>query len=133
MDLSWGASISDSSGAIQDTLTYFDYGNPTETNASYGDQFKYTGQQYDPETGLQYQQARYCNAALGRWISQDPMGFGAGDPNLYRYVSNSPMDATDPSGMIAQQVIGVEDPLPLDQTGGGHIRDYAFGHGPKSG
>jgi hypothetical protein len=29
----------------------------------------------------------------------DPLGFGAGDSNLYRYVGNRPTNATDPSGL----------------------------------
>ena len=33
-------------------------------------------------------------------MSQDPSGFGGGDSNLYRYVGNSPTDATDPSGLL---------------------------------
>ncbi len=33
------------------------------------------------------------------WLSQDPAGFAAGDSNLYRYVGNSPTNATDPSGL----------------------------------
>ncbi|MCO8124099.1 hypothetical protein NHH03_20310 [Stieleria sp. TO1_6] len=32
-------------------------------------------------------------------ISQDPIGFSAGDANLYRYVGNGPTNATDPSGL----------------------------------
>ncbi len=38
---------------------------------------------------------------IGRWISEDPIGFAGGDPNLYRYVGNSPTNATDPSGLVA--------------------------------
>jgi hypothetical protein len=36
----------------------------------------------------------------GRWTSQDPEGFLAGDPDLYRYVGNDPTNEIDPSGMI---------------------------------
>jgi hypothetical protein len=32
-------------------------------------------------------------------ISQDPIGFAAGDTNQYRYVGNGPTNATDPSGL----------------------------------
>ena len=32
-------------------------------------------------------------------FSQDPIGFAGGDANLYRYVGNSPTNATDPSGL----------------------------------
>lgn len=36
---------------------------------------------------------------VGRWLSRDPIGFAAGDSNLYRYVGNSPTNETDPSGL----------------------------------
>jgi hypothetical protein len=35
----------------------------------------------------------------GRFMSEDPKGFAAGDPNLFRYVGNHPTYATDPSGL----------------------------------
>jgi hypothetical protein len=35
----------------------------------------------------------------GRWLSEDPIGFSAGDANLFRYVVNDPTNATDPSGL----------------------------------
>jgi hypothetical protein len=37
---------------------------------------------------------------MGRFISQDPIGFAAGDANLYRYVGNKPSNATDPTGLV---------------------------------
>ena len=40
---------------------------------------------------------------IGRWLSEDPIGFEAGDANLYRYVENGPVKATDPSGTIKQE------------------------------
>jgi YwqJ-like deaminase len=43
---------------------------------------------------------------VGRFISVDPMGFGAGDTNLYRYVGNNSTNATDPSGMWINFAIG---------------------------
>jgi uncharacterized protein RhaS with RHS repeats len=41
---------------------------------------------------------------VGRWSTQDPLLFQAGDPNLYRYVQNHPTDATDPSGLDELQI-----------------------------
>ena len=37
--------------------------------------------------------------SVGRWFEEDPQGFAAGDPNLFRYVKNSPTNHTDPSGL----------------------------------
>jgi RHS repeat-associated protein len=72
----------------------------SESNSPNGDRYAYTGRERDVETGLQYNRARYYDPATGRWISQDPLGFDAGDSNLYRYVNNNPTLATDPSGFI---------------------------------
>ncbi|MGL4551299.1 MAG: RHS repeat-associated core domain-containing protein [Gemmataceae bacterium] len=41
------------------------------------------------------------NPNLGRWLTQDPIGFDAGDQNIYRYVGNSPTNLVDPSGLAA--------------------------------
>jgi hypothetical protein len=37
--------------------------------------------------------------STARWMSEDPASFRAGDADLYRYVGNSPTNATDPSGL----------------------------------
>jgi RHS repeat-associated protein len=58
----------------------------------------YTGRERDEETGLQYNRARYYDPTTGRFISEDPINFRAGDTNLSRYVLNSPTLLTDPSG-----------------------------------
>lgn len=34
---------------------------------------------------------------IGQFVSDDPIDFDAGDPNVRRYVGNSPTNATDPS------------------------------------
>lgn len=39
------------------------------------------------------------NPNIGRWLQVDPIGFEAGDTNLYRYVGNNPTNYTDPSGL----------------------------------
>ncbi len=41
----------------------------------------------------------YFDSNSGRFIGQDPIGFGGGDANLYRYVGNNSANLTDPSGL----------------------------------
>ena len=43
--------------------------------------------------------ARWYDPEVGRWLSEDPIGFEAGDANLYRYVGNGVTLDTDPSGL----------------------------------
>jgi RHS repeat-associated protein len=93
----------DSSGAIQDTITYDGWGNVvSETNTSYGDRYKWTGREFDAETGLQYSRARVLDLKAGRWTTQDPSRFAAGDDNLYRYAGNDPTTMNDPNGRQAR-------------------------------
>lgn len=60
----------------------------------------YTGRLWDADAGLYYYRARWYDAGVGSFLSADPLGFGAGDANLHRYVRNSPLTRTDPSGLI---------------------------------
>ena len=61
--------------------------------------FIFTGQRLDAETGLFYDKNRYYSMASGRFLSKDPIGYRGKDPNLYRYVVNSPISHVDPLGM----------------------------------
>ncbi len=53
----------------------------------------------DDDVGLSWYRARWYDPETGRFVSEDPIGFEAGDTNLNRYVSNSPVNGTDPSGL----------------------------------
>jgi RHS repeat-associated protein len=48
------------------------------------------------DKGLDYYDARWYDAAVGRFLSEDP---AADDVNLYRYCGNNPWNYTDPTGM----------------------------------
>ncbi|HEX3996692.1 MAG TPA: RHS repeat-associated core domain-containing protein, partial [Acetobacteraceae bacterium] len=61
--------------------------------------YLYAGQYFDGQAGLQYNHERWYDASLGRWLSQDPLGYAAGDANLYRYVGNSPTNFIDRTGL----------------------------------
>lgn len=62
------------------------------------DRFLFTGREFDKENGLYFYRARYYSSEVGRFISQDPVGFDSGDFNMYRYVMNRPLLRTDASG-----------------------------------
>jgi RHS repeat-associated protein len=94
--------LTDGTGALRDHLDYTSYGKlTTESNPGYADRYTWTGRERDTEINLQYNRARYYDWSTGRWLSQDPLGFDAGDSNLYRYVNNQPTNATDSSGTEA--------------------------------
>jgi RHS repeat-associated protein len=90
-------SLSDS-GTLQTEYSYEPFGAVAASGSSSSNEFRYTGRE-DDGTGLYYYRARYYHPALQRFISEDPIGFAAGDVNLYAYVANAPLDFSDPSGM----------------------------------
>jgi len=69
--------------------------------------FKYAGQVgiIDEGNNLYYMRARYYDANLGRFISEDPAGFIDGT-NLYAYVGGNPIMLVDPSGLAASESSG---------------------------
>jgi RHS repeat-associated protein len=72
--------------------------------------FGYAGREWDDSIDLQYNRARWYDPVTGRFISQDPIAFEAGDANLYRYVGNGPTNATDPSGLEPDEIIPKRQP-----------------------
>lgn len=58
------------------------------------------GRERDDFTGLMYYRARWYSSELGRFITEDPIGFAGGDINLYAYVGNNPISHKDPTGLI---------------------------------
>ena len=42
---------------------------------------------------------------MGRYLSEDPIGFDGLDENLYRYVGNNPVNYVDPYGEIIKVII----------------------------
>ena len=97
----------DSLGNIINHIDYSSFGRILlQSNPAVGDRFLFTGREFDAETDLYYYRARYYDPFIGRFISQDPLGFDAGDTNLYRYVFNDPLIFTDPEGTITLSEYG---------------------------
>ncbi len=92
-------SLSDSKGNLVSTYEYDSFGNLTSSTGSISNPFLYTGREFDAETGLYFYRARYYNPSIGRFISEDPIGF-AGGINMYAYVGNNPGNYTDPEGLF---------------------------------
>ena len=71
-------------------------------------QYKFTDQEFDPESGLYNYNARLYDPALGRFISADSL---VQDPfvpqtlNRYSYVGNNPLLYVDPSGHFIESLI----------------------------
>jgi len=91
--------ITDEAGNVVNEYAYDSYGNVEIAVEAVLQRFRYTARFFDADTGLYYYRARHYDAGTGRFNQEDPLHFGAGDLNVYRYVSNNPINWTDPTGM----------------------------------
>ncbi|ATE62427.1 hypothetical protein CCZ27_02605 [Thauera sinica] len=91
-------------GTIQH-LAYGAFGNVLTNSGSSPNRLKYSGRE-DDGNGCYYYRARYYCLGIDRFISEDPLGFAAGDVNFYTYVGNNPTNRNDPSGHAANVIVG---------------------------
>lgn len=91
-------SLSNTAGALVQTYSFDSFGKLTGSTGSLTNPFEYTARESDPETSLYYYRARYFDAQVGRFLSEDPQGPKDEGPNLYSYVSNNPIMSVDPLG-----------------------------------
>ena len=93
--------LADHQGTHVNHVIYDAFGTPiSQTNPVAEVTYKFTGREYDAETGLYFYRARYYDSTNGVFISEDPIGFAAGDYNISRYVTNNPLNFNDPTGQI---------------------------------
>jgi RHS repeat-associated protein len=91
-------SLSSTTGSLATTYAYDAYGQLTASTGTLTNPFRYTAREFDPEASIYAYRARYYDQKLGRFLSEDPVGFTNETYNLYEYVSGDPVDFNDPSG-----------------------------------
>lgn len=98
-----------SSGQLAEMYRYSAFGEEQIFNdrgkrlekSEVGNFWRFSSKRVDQETGLSFFGRRYYTPTLGRWLTQDPIGY-AGGLNFYAYVSNSPLTKIDLYGLLAQ-------------------------------
>src|SRR3989475_5412598 len=92
-------SLSSAAGSIANTYTYDSVGKLTASTGALVNPFRYTARESDTETGLYYYRARYYDQNAGRFLSEDPLEFSAGNgTNFYSYTVNNTVNWVDEAG-----------------------------------
>jgi len=111
-------------------LIYDAFGKVTsESNPAVDSLFLFTARPFDADTELQNNLNRWYDARVGRWLSEDPIGFAGGDGNLYRYVGNGVLSGVDSNGLeriFTYYGSGTLVHYGYGRTGGEHYLDYQW-------
>ena len=102
--------LSNTAGLTTDRNAYTAFGENDPagtsgwTSGTTDNNFKYTGEQLDPNLGFYYLRARYMNPAVGGFINQDSYMGNSSDPaslHKYLYAGANPVMGIDPSGNMS--------------------------------
>jgi RHS repeat-associated protein len=102
--------LTDSTATVTNTYSYEAFGGLQEQTGETENNYLYTGEQIDPNTGNYYLRARYYNPVSGRFLSMDSFDGVPQDPitlHKYLYGNADPVNMVDPSGMFGLASFGV--------------------------
>jgi RHS repeat-associated protein len=91
------AGVTDSSQSVIAAFAFDPVGRRTQTQGTEEAKVGFTGHRYQ-ETNLWLAWYRAYDSDLGRWISEDPIGYADG-ANLFAYVRNEPIRYVDNTGL----------------------------------
>lgn len=96
--------MTDENQDIVNKYAYTSFGVLMDEDEEMPQPFKFIGQHgiMTEQNVFYYMRARYYDPEVGRFISEDPIGFDGGDVNLYAYVGNNPVLMLDPWGLSEQ-------------------------------
>jgi RHS repeat-associated protein len=116
--------LASSTGSVTDSYVYDSFGNILLTSGSTINWFRFIGHSgcyYDIDIGDYNLRARFYGAAIGRFLSRDPLE-SSNRSNGYVYSFNNPAVLSDPSGLQA-----IPTKLTLDPVGDCEKRDNCGG------
>ena len=111
-DANWNTTaLVNTSGTIQERYTYTPFGQvtfrdstgSTLSNSAKDWVFLHQGGEKIAAGDYEFRN-RVHSPTLGRWLSNDPLGFEAGDQNWYRAIGNNPGNGMDPSGLVEIEI-----------------------------
>ena len=100
--------LTDATGTVVQEYDYDAFGTLISSTGSDPNPYLFAGEAHGPKQQLSYNRARWLDPASGRFMSIDPLDApldleGLPLPsgiNRYHYVSNNPVNATDPTGEL---------------------------------
>jgi RHS repeat-associated protein len=106
--------VTDENGNVVEQYRYDVYGQPyfygpdgtPRRESLVGLRFLFTGREWLASLGLYDYRHRLYSPSLGRFLQMDPLGFEAGEVNVYLYCANNPVNFSDPYGLVQWRAAG---------------------------
>ena len=114
-----------SSNTVVNQYGYLPFGEAQSTSETVPNPLRFAGRELEAGSGLYYNDARWYDPSLHRFITEDPIGLDGGI-NLYTYVGNDPVNATDPSGTFGCRKLPVGFGYLQDRGKGPYTGPYMF-------
>ncbi|MFH1440958.1 MAG: RHS repeat-associated core domain-containing protein, partial [Candidatus Omnitrophota bacterium] len=102
-------SVVNSAGSIVNNYHYNVFGDIKYNNETISNNFKYAGEQFDPESNLIFLRHRYYDFVIGRFITKDSHPGFVITPqtqNPYPYCNNNSINFVDPNGDLVVNLAG---------------------------
>lgn len=129
--------VTDAAGAAVEESGFYPYGQDRSRQGVFQSEYRFTGQEFDRETGLYYFGTRYYDPEMGRFVSVDPLSLekdgklfnsggysgifdtesppvgSTGRIDAYAYAYDTPVNLADPTGecpwCVAAAIGGIAD------------------------
>ena len=99
---------------VTDSYYFSAFGQLQEQTGETKNNYLYTGEQIDPNTGNYYLRARHYNPAIGRFLSMDSFGGLSQNPTTlhkYLYANVDPVNMIDPTGHFSLGSFGTSNTI----------------------
>src|SRR5262249_36983982 len=94
--------ITGNGAAVSNEYDYDAFGSVRSVMGAVPNLFRFDGRHgvmTEGQAGAYFMRNRRYSSGLGRFSTEDPIGFASGDPNAYRYVFNDATNLVDPEGL----------------------------------
>jgi len=101
--------LTDEAGNITDGYSYSAFGELLAHTGSDPQPYSFAGEPYDPNSGFYYNRARWLDARVGRFASEDPFDGAIHSPSSlhkYLYADQDPPNRSDPTGLTSFATTG---------------------------
>jgi len=106
--------LSDENAVVTDSYAYDAFGEGLQQTGNTENNYQYTGEEVDPNTGNYYLRSRFYNPGSGRFLSMDSFEGVPQDPitlHKYLYGNGDPVNTVDPSGLFGLMEFGIANDI----------------------